>query len=90
MKSKVDPDNIYPTNHLREAMASRDVTWAEIVEVVQKPEVSFGPDMQGRFVLQKGDLSVVVADRDGAVLTVLLRSETQWSNEDARSRKRKK
>lgn len=76
---------IYPTKHLLKNMRDRHVSWAEIVDVVEKPEVISGPDMQGREVYQKGKLSVVVA-RSGDVITVLLRQEQQWTNEDAQKR----
>lgn len=75
----------YPTPHLIENLEKRNVTWSEIVDILDKPDVSYGPDVRGRMVHQKGDLSVVVA-RDNSVITVLLRSAETWSNEDARKR----
>lgn len=77
--------DIYPTKHLLEKLDAREVTWGEIVEVVEHPEVVYGPDYRGKKIHQKGDLSVVVAP-DGAVLTVLLRDEKQWNDEQARER----
>lgn len=79
---------VYPTKHLLKNMRERHVTWAEIVDIIDHPEVISGPDMQGRSVYQKGKLSVVVA-RKGDVITVLLRQEQQWTNEDAQKRDRK-
>lgn len=75
----------YPTPHLLEKMKARDVKWAEIMEVIQHPEVVYGPDTQGRRNFQKGDLCVVVS-RHKAVITVLIRNLEQWSDEDARNR----
>lgn len=75
----------YPTDHLREKMKARNVTWAEIVDILEHPEVSFGPDFKDKRVLQKGDLAVVVG-RDNAVITVLLRDADQWTDEQAASR----
>lgn len=76
----------YPTDHLREKMTSRNITWAEILEVVERPEVTFGPDDKGRQTHQKGDLCVVVG-RNRAVITVLLRQQQTWSDEQVASRK---
>lgn len=76
---------IYPTKHLLKNMRARHVTWAEIVDTVDNSEVVHGPDIQGRQTYQKGKLSVVVA-RSGDVITVLLRQEKQWTNEDAQKR----
>ncbi len=76
---------VYPTKHLLEQMENRAVTWGEIIDVVEKPEVTFGPDHLGRKSVQRGNLCVVVA-RDGAVLTVLLRQGEQWTNDDAKGR----
>lgn len=80
--ARIEP---YPTNHSLQKMKDRAITWAEVVDIVERPEVVYGPDYQGRRILQKGDLSVVVG-RDGAVVTVLLRSEEQWTDEEAKSR----
>lgn len=77
--------DIYPTKHVREQMEARDVTWGEIVDIVEHPEVVYGPDPKGRKIVQKGDLSIVLAP-DGAIVTVLLREETAWDNEQARAR----
>jgi len=78
---------IYPTPHLLDKMAARDVTWGEIVKVIERPEVVFGPDYRGRKTVQRGELAVVV-DSQGAVITVLLKQNEQWNDEQARSRKR--
>lgn len=79
--------DIYPTPHAIDAMKDRDVQWAEVVEVVNRPEVIYGPDPKGRKIYQKGKLGVVVSRQDD-VVTVLLRQEGQWDNEDARGRER--
>lgn len=81
--------DIHPTNHLLEKMASRDITWAEIVDTVNNPKVVYGPDYKGRKNFQKGDICVIV-DHDGAVITALLASEKQWEDEEVRNRKGKR
>lgn len=78
-------NDFVPTNHLLEKMRLRNITWAEIIEVLEKPEVTFGPDLRGRKTVQKGDLAVVVSG-SGAVITVLLRDADQWTDEDVRDR----
>ena len=43
---------IYPTKHLIKYMRERHVTWGEIVDIVDHPEVVTSPDMQGRQLYQ--------------------------------------
>ena len=76
---------IFPTRHVVEKMNNREITWAEIVDISKNPEVVYGPDHRGRRILQKGDLSIVLAD-NGAVVTALLRSEDKWTDKDAKER----
>lgn len=78
--------DIYPTKHAREQMEARNVTWGEIVDIVEKPEVVYGPDQRGRKICQRGDLSVVVGG-DGAIVTVLLREVEQWDDNQVALRK---
>lgn len=80
-----DEPEHYPTQHLLEKMKARDVKWAEVMEVIEKPEVVYGPDRQGRRNYQRGDLCVIVSGQN-AVITVLIRNLEQWSDEDARNR----
>lgn len=81
--------DIHPTKHALENMKARDVTWAEIVDVVNNPTVVYGPDYRGRKNVQKGDLCVVLGE-DGGVITVLLATEGNWNNDQARGRKKNK
>lgn len=76
-----------PTPHLIQKMNDRKVTWAEVVDILDHPEVIYGPDNRGRRIHQKGDLSVVVS-REGAVITCLLRQKEQWTDDEARNRTR--
>lgn len=76
----------FPTPHLREKLEAREITWAEIVDVLENPEVAFGPDAKGRMTVQKDNLCVVVG-RDGGVVTVLLRQQNQWTDEEMKKRK---
>lgn len=71
----------HPTKHLLKQMDSRAVSWGEIVDVIDNPEVIFGPDERGRYTVQSGNLCVVMAD-NGAVITVLLRQKRQWCDQD--------
>lgn len=77
----------HPTPHLIEKLKARDVTWGTILDCLEHPEVVYGPDQRGRSNYQKDDLCVV-ASREGAVITVLLRNEDPWTDEDARNRSR--
>lgn len=76
----------YPTPHLLEKLKLRNVSWGEIVDICEKPEVVYGPDPQGRKVLQKGELAVVLAPGN-AVVTVLLRDAEKWTDQKARDRR---
>lgn len=78
----------FPTKHLLEKLSARNVTWAEIVDIVEHPDVVYGPDIQGRRTLQRGELCVIVG-KDNAVLTVLLRNADQWDDDQARDRKKR-
>lgn len=78
-------ENPFPTPHLIERLRKRNITWAEVVDILDKPDVVYGPDPQGRRTMQKNDLCVVVSDK-GAVITVLLRQDEQWNDEEVRQR----
>lgn len=75
----------YPTHHLLEKMKGRDISWKDIVAVIETADVVYGPDHKGRYVHQKGNLSVV-ATREGAVITALLKRDHKWDDKDARGR----
>lgn len=58
----------YPTRHAVEAMAARGVTWAEVLEVLHRTEVSYTQDNDPRYppdrrVHQYGRLYVVVGTK---------------------------
>lgn len=78
-------DEFYPTKHVVEKMKSRNVTWGDILEVLEHPETIYGPDDQGRKNYQRGNLCVI-AGNDKAVITVLLRQSNQWNDEEATHR----
>lgn len=81
-------DHIFPTRHAVQKMQDRDISWAEVVEIVDNPDVIYGPDYRGRRVIQKDDVAVVLGP-NGGVITVLFRNEEQWTDEQVRSRKSK-
>ncbi len=79
------------TRHAREQMVARDVTPEEVGEAILRADVVEPSRGARRFV--KGDLVVVVAPdarRRGryVVVTVLLRSAEDWTDEDVRRRRR--
>lgn len=74
-----------PTKHALEKMELRNILWGETLDVIEKPTLTYGPDHKGRTVMQKDKLSVVVGS-DLAVVTVLLRQDGDWTDEDVRQR----
>lgn len=75
---------LVPSQHAREAMARRAVSWGEVVSVVSRAEHFDRSGDRTRYF--RGSLCVVVAS-DGTVVTVLLRSQSQWNDSDARHRR---
>jgi hypothetical protein len=58
----------YPTRHAVEAMTSRSITWAEVLWVLQQPEVTYRSDTgkhagKDTSIKQRGSLYVVVANQ---------------------------
>jgi hypothetical protein len=82
------------SDHARDVMANRAIEFGEVLEVLRDYENRWSVDhwkgrpTPGRAVYQRGKLAVVVNERATAwwVVTVLLRENQQWTNEDARSR----
>lgn len=74
------------TRHAWKAMADRDVTPEEVVEILRRPSVVEPHQGRERYVGRK--LVLVVAWEAGApvLVTVLLRRGEQWTNSDAASR----
>lgn len=72
-----------PSPHALCVMKDRGVEWREVVDTVRLYEVT--DSHQGRRRFYRGPLCVVVAE-DGTVVTVLLRVQHRWKNEDARKR----
>lgn len=75
-------------------MANRDVEFAEVLDALENYENRWdvrsfkGRPTPGRAVYQRGKLAIVVNERTGTwwVVTVLLRENRQWTDEDARAR----
>lgn len=74
---------LYPSTHARQKMADRHVTWSEVVEAVERPEITEPHNGNRRY--SRAGLCVVVAV-NGCVITILLRRTEQWTDEDARTR----
>lgn len=78
---------LYITTHARQAMMQRRVSIDDVLEVIQRPEVTNkGTDGIVRYF--RKDLCVVTRPepRNIVILTALLRSEVQWDNKTARNR----
>ena len=88
--------NLVATRHALEVMADRGVTWPEVAAIVRHPQVTYtqhtyaGRPVSNQSIYQRGELAAVVAETEHSlvVVTVLLRSTQQWTNSDARNRKR--
>ncbi len=74
---------LFPSKHAVDAMRRRMVSWAEVLDVVKLPEVTYTSD--GDVMFQRGKLSVVIA-KNQVVKTVLRREVQQWDDRDARRR----
>lgn len=74
------------TNHAREVMKRRNISWDELVEVIERPDIIEPHQGKKRYV--KGKLCVVVAPslHGKVIVTILLRDQNQWSDEDVRKR----
>jgi len=75
------------TAHLRNTAARRGVTIRQVLDVVEKPDITYtqedyGP---GRQMRQRGRLAVVVAQDTRTVITVLLRAPHRWTGDEARA-----
>ena len=67
-------------------MRRRDITWADVMRVLDAPEVVYRQNNRNGIVHQRGDLAVVVGD-DRTVITVLLRATHRWDDTDCRNRR---
>lgn len=87
--NNADLDRAYLSTHARQQMAERWIEWAEILDVLRNARATWR-NHRGQTVHAHGDLTVVTADtaRGPIVVTVLLNRGEQWSDEDARNRKR--
>jgi hypothetical protein len=70
----------YLTHHLLLRAAERGISEAEILEVLDDPEVIYDQDYYApnRQVRQRGRLGVVVDRSTGAVITVVFRTRQLW------------
>lgn len=79
---------LYFTSHATDRMLARDVTPADVEYVLTNYRQSWST--HGRITYQGDDLTVVVVRSPSRVLviTVLLNSKDQWSDEDVRAKAR--
>lgn len=94
------PAEYWPSKHALSSMSKRDISWGQVLEVLNAPEVTYhntAPSDGNRGVVhQRGHLFVVTMPTphrhtdDGVpvfrVMTVGLRQEDQWSDADVRNR----
>ena len=75
-----------PTARAIDVMRRRGITWADVISVLRRPEVTYRSTRNGRdnVIHQRGNLAVVTGQSD--VVTVLLRSERRWDDGDAKAR----
>lgn len=76
------------TSHARRAALSRGYSVRDVLLAVADPEVShtsyhYGP---GRMVHKRADIQVVLDPHNLYVITVLLRSHGEWTDDEARGR----
>ena len=79
---------LYFTNHATQQMCSREITVPEVADVIANYRQSWTTHGQTTY---QGDVLTVVGYRYPGkvhVITVLLNSEDQWSDEDVRARAR--
>lgn len=78
------------TWHARQTAARRKVSLAEVLAVIDQPEVSYAQPQRGASIriCQRGSLAVVINVVERSVITVLLRSQSRWTDEDVRRRPR--
>lgn len=85
------------TRHARANMDARDISFAEVREVLENYSHRYSSFMhRGRptpdtYVYQRNGLAVVAKEIDHVLLvkTVLLDDKDQWTDEDARNRQRR-
>ena len=72
------------TRHAEEAAAARGFTLAEVLLACEAPQVAYPGYLPGRMVHQRDRVAVVVCPDSRTVITVLLRSNQPWTDDDAR------
>ncbi|WP_067201225.1 DUF4258 domain-containing protein [Microbacterium sp. XT11] len=81
--SKKDLLDIRFSRHAREVMARRDISEVEVARTLVRGSSHPHQGLR-RYVL--GDLCVVFDPESRVIVTVLLFSQEQWTDEDARNR----
>lgn len=80
------------SEHAREQMRQRNVSFDEVVEILQRPEVVTSTEDADRRKFFGGDLCLVVADEKNGrltfhvVVTILWRKGDQWTSEEMSQR----
>ena len=77
------PRALFPSAHARQKMTDRAVTWAEVVDVVERAELTEPHGGHRRYC--RAGLCVVVAE-NGCVVTILMRRTDPWTDADVRAR----
>lgn len=74
--------------HARARAHARGFDLRDVLLTAADPEVSYEQSNygEGRWMHQRGDIGVAVHLPSKTVITVLLRSEAEWNDDDARGR----
>lgn len=92
----IDGKHVYLSRHAIEAAIARGFTISQVFDTLRNWEnryvqsARYGKPGTTPFMYQLGDMGVGVNETDGMIIvkTVLLRERRQWTDEDARSRRR--
>lgn len=83
MVTREDLRHLRCSRHALDTMRRRDISPEEVADVLLRPQVV--EPHRGRYRYVRDGLTVVLA-KDLTIITVLLRSGSQWTDADARNR----
>lgn len=81
------PERVGFTNHARDVMRDRGVTYSDVMVTIREPQIVEPHDGARRFI--RHGLVAVVSD-DGAVITLLWRRREQWTSAQMRAERRRR